>query len=134
MRFCFLSMTLLVAVFATACSDEETFPSACNNTADLALIDQQQFVDEYAMCAEAARDTTDPESATTTCLTEDPGLSEACAACYGRFTQCVIDDCAELCEVITSEGCLECANLDCTPGFVVECAGIDRLFPGTPGP
>ena len=134
MRFCFVSMVLLGAAFVTACSDEETVPSACNNTEDFALIDQEQFLGEYEVCAEAARDTTDPEAAATSCLVEDPGLSEACATCYGRFTECLFDFCGEVCENLQSVECLECGNMDCTPGFVVDCAGIDRVFPGTPAP
>ena len=131
-RFVFFAWGALALV--VGCGDDETpLATACTDQPDQALLNESSFLTEYSACAEASRMESNPGQATTTCLESRPGLSTACASCYGNvYTQCLVDQCSTPCDADpTSMECVDCADTNCRPG-ALDCTGLSRLFPGSP--
>lgn len=131
-RFAFLASVTLALV--VGCGDDETpLATACSDEPDLELLNESTFEVVYSACAEASRLANNPGQAATTCLESDPGLSTACASCYGNvYTQCLVDECSEPCDADpTSTACRECSEDNCQPA-ALDCTGLSRLFPGSP--
>ena len=104
--------------------------SACANASDAAKIGESSFESEaYDACVQ--RESYDPKPVAECLEEEPPGLSPACAACYGQLTGCS-SNCIEPCVVTPMPGaCQSCLDrLQCVPGFGA-CAGLEEPFPGS---
>lgn len=104
--------------------------SACANPSDAAKVAEASFESEaYDACVERESYDAKPVAA---CLEEEPpGLSPACAACYGQFTGCS-SNCIEPCVVTPMAGaCQSCLDrVQCVPEFEA-CSGLEEPFPGS---
>jgi len=95
----------------------------CLDADDLTAVCDDGFQDDYVRtCATTALG---QGPATSTCLQEDPpGLSMACADCFGDVTQCIFDNCIGDCAVdADSPACLACRDANGCDSALDNCTG-----------
>ncbi len=108
-------------------------PCSCNNEADVAIVQNPDFLDEdgpLEVCGQTYPRPTAAELAA--CLEDRSGLSAGCAPCYGEFAECWRDDCGVACSSDDPEACEACAtSTSCTAEFEL-CAGFSYPAPPLP--
>jgi len=101
---------------------------ACINAADIAI--PTMTIDTSANTCGCTGCTPIPtKECVSTCMTDDIGLSKACADCYGGIVACVVAECALPCltfdpECPESDDCVACRVENCSPAFTA-CSGLD---------
>jgi hypothetical protein len=122
-------LSLTAAAFG--CSDDESgsggsagtggtggTTGACINAADTAIICESTFMDEVAACGFG-----EGAEAISTCVTENTGVSGACATCFGDVTECGALNCSTDCgPAPDSQECTVCRAANCGAAFNA-CAG-----------
>lgn len=117
--------SLCLAVAASGCFFEEAAPAgtdACIDEDDTALLCDPGFDPETC-----GREGGGNPADTSVCLQEDPGLSVACADCYGDAIQCTIDNClgadnGNCANDPEGDDCASCRAENCDETFS-ECTG-----------
>ncbi|MEN8165025.1 MAG: hypothetical protein ABFS37_12915 [Acidobacteriota bacterium] len=99
---------------------------ACNNPADLAIINDAGFQDIFLACMLSCLGL---PQCVSDCLVSDTGLSQGCADCFGALAGCVAINCSGPCSVDpSSPECLACMEAaGCTSDFAA-CSGLESIF------
>ena len=100
-------------------------PASCVNAPDLQAVLASSFPAEYQACFEG-RDDMDIVLSVAACMeVTPPGLTMACADCYGSYAGCTVENCEDTC--VTSldvTECAECLLASCDPSFD-SCSGVE---------
>jgi len=59
------------------------------------------------------------------CFAEKTGVSLECASCFAQTYACILENCADVCEDVTTEECEQCAAENGCFEEMVQCVGID---------
>ena len=111
---------------ADTVEEETTLPpdGACDNEADLALLEGGEIDPEAEAQACAMNCIGEPPGCATTCIVDETGLSEACAGCFGAMINCAMENCIGQCmENPESEECMQCVEDSCMADFA-DCSGV----------
>ena len=104
---------------------------ACTNEADLALInsDDVDVTGAAQTCGLGCLGDDDPGACSAACVSEETGISEACAGCYGDTVLCSAENCLADCAMDPAgDACGECQAEFCLDDFYA-CTGL----PPVPG-
>jgi len=101
---------------------------ACTSTGDCPAVEGGILRADAEACD---RDCNASASCETTCVSQDGGVSTACASCFVDLVDCVTTECgANWCPGETANGCMNCELAHCSGAFM-RCTGLDYMPVGT---
>ena len=97
---------------------------ACNNTADLAILEEGEVTAAMGTCMPGCMMSEDLADCVADCLAEDTGLSAECSACFGETAACTFDNCLTECSGGGDDPeCMACVDEQCGDAFEA-CSGV----------
>jgi len=112
----------------TSMIDRLRLDGACTNPADRAIIDAGGLETILQNCAASCIGAGDFEQCVSDCMTDQTGLSPACADCFGALAGCIVAFCFSECAIPDSPECIACMEANgCTAAFDA-CSGLITIF------
>ncbi len=126
---CATAVILLILVLSVAVTTAGgTYQSgACNNPADLAVINGPGFDTARSDCTVSCAFNPILQQCLRDCLVQ-AGLSSECADCFAARDACVITNCFSACMDPGSQACLTCINTYGCDSTFDTCSGLAAVF------